>query len=311
MAEKFEVINVPDYLNVRETPTSSSNLNIVARILQGDIVESNPSSLDSTRWMRIKKDIDGTEMVGFVAKRFLKKISGNSSSRRTAKTLSAVHMTEGKSHVDRSNPNGRAFPLGEPNLPKYDTTSVAKRIESFHKIVDWLDVEKSKRFRPTTKSTFCNIYAYDLVYLIGAYIPRVWWTAASVNSLLKNKEIEIIYSQTIQEMRANQLHLWFEEFGNLFGWTRKFDIDEVQEDANKGKVCVITAKQMIDVRSGHIVLVAPENDQHKATRNEDGKVVFPLQTQAGRTNRKYFTDVNNSKWWTNRDYQDFGFWVHD
>ncbi len=317
MSDKFEVINIPDYLNVRETPTSSTNLNIIGRLNNGDIVEGFPSDIDSDKWGRFKRETDGGTMVGYIAKRFLKKLT-SLPKKRSSDTLSEVHMTENLSHIDRDNKLGRAFPIGEKDRPKRKKTSNATKIESLHKIVDWLDVEKSARYGPESTKTFCNIYAYDYAYLAGVFVPRVWWMSTSISKLMqskirggKNESVDISYGQTIFEMNANNIHIWFEEFGDLFGWTRYFDVTEFQNEVNKGKVGIITARQMDVNRSGHIVPVVPENDTHKAQRDPNGKVLFPLQSQAGRTNRKYFTDVNHAKWWTMKNYIDFGFWLHD
>ncbi len=317
MADKFEIINIPDYLNVRESPTSSSNLNIVARLRNGEIVEEMPSELDNDKWRRIKRDTDGGLMVGFAAKRFMKKIA-ELPKHPSSNDLSEVHMRENVRHIDRNYKKGRAFPLGETNRPKRKKTSIATKIASLHEIVDWLDVEKSDRYDPESSKTFCNIYAYDYAYLAGVYIPRVWWRSSAISKLVlsringgKNESVDIIYGETLMEMNANNTHIWFEEYGSQFGWTRFYDLTEFQNEVNKGKVGIITAKQMNSNRSGHIVPVVPENDTHKAKRDANNKVLFPLQSQAGRTNRKYFTDVNDAKWWTMKNYVDFGFWLHE
>ncbi len=312
MADQF-VVNVMG-LNVREKPTSVSSINIVGRINQGDRCEHFPSDLDNTKWIRIRMMIDDSELVGFVAKRFLDPADGGNVAPQVSDHLSVVHMPENKRHIDRDNKQGRAFPIGESNRPKRVHSSIAKKAASLHKIVDWLDVEKSKRFAPESSKTFCNIYAYDYVYLTGCYIPRVWWMSSAIANLVQGKEVTVKYGQTVKEMNANSLHEWFEEYGGVFGWKRKFDITEVQEDANKGKVCIITARRIELNRSGHIVAVVPEvegNDALSAVRFDDGRVKFPLQSQAGGTNRKYFKDINGSKWWSWSIYSDFGFWVHD
>ena len=43
-------------------------------------------------------------------------------------------------------------------------------------VVETLDVESNSRFQPTANSTYCNIYAYDVVQAMGGYIPRIWWS---------------------------------------------------------------------------------------------------------------------------------------
>jgi hypothetical protein len=46
----------------------------------------------------------------------------------------------------------------------------------------------------------------------------------------------------------------------------------------------------------------------KAIRNSDGTIKIPLQSQAGRVNKKYF---NNSLWWFGPTFADFGYFVHE
>lgn len=297
--------------NVREEPNSSSGVNIVARLRAGDRCEHFPGDLDNTKWMRIRMDIDDTEMIGYIARSLLREETGLTTIPDEADELVAVHMPQNREHVDRDNKQGRAFPIGEPNRPFRNRESIATKAESLHQIVDWLDVEKSDRYAPNSSQTFCNIYAYDYVFLAGAYIPRVWWKSSAIADLVRGMTVKIIYGVSVKEMNVNSIHYWFEEYGGIFGWKRKFDVNEVQEDANNGKICVITAQQVNLNRSGHIVAIVPETDTLKADRYDNGKVKYPVQSQAGRTNRKYFTHVNNGKWWTRVDYRDFGFWVHD
>lgn len=309
MADQF-VVNVMG-LNLREQPSSASSMNILARINEGDRCEHLPSDKDTSKWIRIRMDIDDSEVIGYVAKRFLDKIDGNPATPIKASELTIVNMKENKSNITRSNRLGRAFPIGESTRPKRNKSSKAARATSLHKIVDWLDVEKSDRYEPETTKTFCNIYAYDYCYLAGVFIPRVWWMSSAIADLVRNRTVDVKYGVTIREMNVNSIHDWLEEYGGAFGWKRKFSLDDIQKDANDGKVVVITAQQIDLNRSGHIVAVVPETDSLKAVRFDDNSLKFPLQSQAGRTNRKFFTDVNNGKWWTRSNYRDFGFWVHD
>lgn len=317
MAE-IRIVNT-DSLNVRATPTSRSSINIISRFYAGDEVEMFPDPNNtSSFWVRIKKIINNKELVGYVGGKYLDKKSDTTPvTQMEFNSLEAVHLLENKRNVTRSNPHGRVYPLGESSRPTRDLNSRQKRIDSLHKIVDWLDVEKSERYQPTSKYTYCNIYTYDYCYLGGAYLPRVWWNPDSQCALLRNKKVNVVLdylnnSFTVREMNANNLHLWLEEFGAKFGWERKFDVTEVQKDANEGKICIITAQQLDANRSGHICPIVPETDSLKADYNDDGTVKFPLQSQAGGRNRKYFTHFgDHAKWWVRINYRDFGFWVHD
>lgn len=99
--------------NVRAEPNSSSGINIVARLRAGDKCEHHPGDLDNSRWIRIRMDIDDTEMIGYIALSLLREDDGNVVISDSANELVAVHMPQNRSHVDRDNKQGRAFPLGE------------------------------------------------------------------------------------------------------------------------------------------------------------------------------------------------------
>jgi hypothetical protein len=201
--------------------------------------------------------------------------------------IPVVHLSR-KSPVTRNQIDSRAFVLNEQNMPKGDGT-----IESIRKIIDYLDVEKSDRYKRTKLATFCNIYAYDYAYLMGAYIPRVWWT----ESAIKHETFEAKYAATVLEMNVNSLYTWFDKYGKGFGW-EKLDggrnISDAQAAANAGKCVIMLCASKDGKKSGHIVAVVPETDKVKAVGSQ-GIYIYPVQSQAGTTNHKYY----NGYWWKN------------
>jgi len=192
-----------------------------------------------------------------------------------------VHLS--KSPVTRNQTTTRALPLNEKEMPKFDGSN-----ESIHKIIDWLDVQKSPRFKRTRTSTYCNIYAHDFAYLMGAFLPRVWWTERAI----VNQDFAIKYGGTVRELNANSLADWFPQYGSQFGWKKLNNTTEAQEHANDGECVVLVAANRNRSKSGHIVVVLPETDQHKAVGGR-GIIIYPLQSQAGAVNQKYFA----KKWW--------------
>ena len=102
-----------------------------------------------------------------------------------------------------------------------------------------------------------------------------------------------------------ELHL-LTEWGDDYGWQRCATMEDVQQRANAGDVGLITAERMDPARSGHIVVVMPESSGRRAARSPAG-ILAPLQSQAGRVNKSYFTSV----WWDNPvQYRASGFWAH-
>lgn len=191
-----------------------------------------------------------------------------------------------KTEVTRQQTNTRAFSLSEDDIPAYDGTPA-----SIAKIIKFLDVEKSQRYKRTPSSTFCNIYAHDYARACGAYVPRVFW----MQSAIDYKTFQPTYGKTVSEMTANALYVWFPKYGPQFGW-REVDKVEAQKLANEGKCVIMVAANKNKSRSGHIVAVVPETETHKASRAA-GQMIAPLMSQAGATNKAYFS----SKWWDGHD----------
>lgn len=192
-------------------------------------------------------------------------------------------------HLNSNTPSSRtmtgrrAFPLNERDMPKGDGT-----VAGIRKVLDWLDVEKSARYIRDHRSTFCNIYAYDYACLMGAYLPRVWW---SKNALLNLDFSDPAYGSTLMEMNANALYEWFPKYGPGFGW-KEVNTTDAQIAANQGKCVIMVAANKNRAKSGHIVAIVPETDKVKCMQ-ANGLIIYPVQSQAGAVNKKYFC----GKWW--------------
>lgn len=181
----------------------------------------------------------------------------------------------------------RAYRLNESGCPPYDASP-----ESIHKIIDWLNVEKSERYKANATQTFCNIYAYDYADKLGAYLPRVWWDRNALAKVAKGENVPVVYPKgTVLEMNANAIYDWFRVRSGNFGWCRIESRTQAQELANKGKCVIMVGANLDRKKSGHIVAIVPETDKHKATGStgigDKRTVTVPLQSQAGRTNWKY------------------------
>lgn len=205
--------------------------------------------------------------------------------------MRAVHLTSTRP-ITRANFQ-RAHRLNETGMP---TTKNA------HDVIGWLETEKSARYKATASATFCNIYAYDYATLMGAYIPRVWWTENALTRLKNGEEVGVQYGASVVEMNANALYDWFNKWGAAFGW-QEVNATAAQAHANAGKCVIGVAARVPRSASGHIVAVAPEGEHGKADQT-NGVVLTPLQSQAGRTNFRYKT-VN---WWK-RGYEPMKWWV--
>ncbi len=212
-----------------------------------------------------------------------------------------IHLQEGLPEVTRYRCEARRFPLGE-QLHDVEGQSDTNFI---NRILDWLNVEGSPRYRPTDKDTFCNVYACDFAYLYGGYLPRVWWTGSMLcDRNFVHRDARSL-GASLREMTANDLFVWLNEFGREFGWSPLSSLRDAQENANSGKAVVISAKAADMSDHGHISIVVPESGHMRASQGIDH--FFPAQSQAGRANYRYFL----ANWWNSAHYSDWMIWAYE
>jgi hypothetical protein len=129
-----------------------------------------------------------------------------------------------------------------------------------------------------------------------------------VVDLAQGKTVEPVIADTLWEMRSNDLFRWLGVFGAQFGWREMRTLTGLQRAANRGKVALIVARRTEEARAGHLVMVPPETASLRA-RRERGKVVVPVQSQAGDVNFKRSTDALD--WWNEGRFAESAFWVHE
>jgi hypothetical protein len=201
-------------------------------------------------------------------------------------------------------------PMLDSTIPYRDLTDTTTKKESIHRLIDKLDVETNIRYQRTVEDTYCNVYSYDYCYFSKVYLPTVWWTDEALEKIMQGQEIEAIFEQTVDRIYSSAIHDWFLQWGASFGWKRMFTADEIQNKVNtNGGIGIICAKRKEKGLSGHIVPVVPETDLHKAYR-ENGIVVYPLQSQAGKVNYNYFSE-DRKDWWNDELYSSYVFYYHE
>jgi len=298
-----------DFLNLRNQPAIAQG-NVIA-VMPPDTVVESLNGEEAPGWLKVKVMLGKTLTQGFASRKFLQSTSLELTEEQpaAAAAIPPVHYPPGDRKISRNQVNGRAYPLNEPGLLKValdQIQGVTEKCAAIHNLLDYLDVEHSARYAPGGGSTFCNIYAYDVAYCLGAYLPRVWWTAGAIVQLQQGQSLVPKYDQNITEYTANQICNWFDQYGVSFGWQRLFDLTALQNEVNKGKLGIIVGQRINMSNPGHIVAVVPENDQHMAKRNNTS-VLSPLQSQAGAKNKKYFTGLN---WWEDSSrFKKFSCWI--
>lgn len=203
----------------------------------------------------------------------------------------------------------RFHPLSDPNIINRDLTDEESKKKTLHQLIDQLAVNKSLRYQRTPEDTYCNVYSFDYCHFAQVYLPTVWWTDESIKKLQSGETVEPIFEDTVMPIYSSAIHDWFMEWGPSFGWERYTDLDELQHRVNtEGGVGIICAKRKIVGLSGHIVPVVPETAVLKAYR-KDGKVIYPLQSQAGKVNYLYFSKARKA-WWSHERYSSHVFYYH-
>lgn len=204
----------------------------------------------------------------------------------------------------------KAYPISDSGIPYRDTTNPETKRESIEKLIDKLDVKHNLRYQRTPEDTYCNVYSYDFCYFAQVYLPTVWWTEESLEKILAGEKVVPVFDETVERIYSSAIHDWFLKWGASFGWKRMTDLDEIQRKVNEeGGVGIICAKRKIKGLSGHIAPIVPETAAKKAYR-ENGVVIYPLQSQAGKLNYNYFAKARKD-WWNHERYSSHVFYYHD
>ncbi len=291
-------------LNVRHTPDSRDDTNIVHRISWHTLVERISSSIAD--WWEIRFLAGSNTVQGYVRAKYL--ILADNSPSSEFQVAAVDFPPNPQANLDSKRMMYR--PMGDSSIPRRDLGSPDSKKVSIGNLIDKLNVSKSMRYARTPAYTFCNIYAYDFCHFCGTYLPRVWWSGKSLEQLAKGQSVEVLYGITVFEQNANALHNWLLDWGAQFGWMSINDVDTLQHKINaEGGVGIICARRTDLKRSGHITVVVPETAMQKAYR-ENGKVKYPLQSQAGAFNFNYFSR-EKSAWWLGSQFSSFVFFYHD
>ena len=293
-------------LNLRDFPPTQENSKILIQIpFRHTVKLIEKTALD---WWKVK--LLNTEKEGFV---FSKDIELVDETKEKSIDIEVPNFELGaKASLDSKEETYK--PIGDPSIPFRDLTSLESKLTSIRNIINALDVSKSFRYQKDASDTYCNIYTFDYCFFAKVYIPRLRWTDTAIEQLKKGEEVAVVFNDTVKPFYSNYIYDWFLQSGNEFGWERFNDVDKLQKKVNaNGGVGIICAKRFILNKSGHIVVVVPETETDKAFR-KDGKVIYPLQSQAGTNNYNYFSEIRED-WWDNKDpengYASAIFYYHD
>ncbi|WP_065753405.1 hypothetical protein [Bradyrhizobium paxllaeri] len=306
-------------LRVRSEPKVSSpaTRNVIAQLPDGHPVRA-VTGTPVKKFMEIETSLVGAHIRGFASADFLVPAPADVTEipavalMMDAPTSGIVEviMPRRRGLVTRRTEIAGAHSLNESDMPTRKGLTPEELRSSLNAIIDYLASDKAahRRYKPRNGLTFCNIYAHDYCILAGVYLPRVWWTPGAIERLARGEKVEPLIDNTIMEMRANALFRWLRDFGPRFGWRQTSTLTKLQQEANIGAVGLIVARRKQDGKSGHIVAVVPETNDHRAARNAAGEVTRPLQSQAGARNFRRGTGTLN--WWKGDQFAESAFWLH-
>jgi hypothetical protein len=296
-------------LNVRDVPSDRNNVPR-AKLHQGEVVRVLGAA--QAPWLRIRGTGDKAGLIGYASGKFLQALDDAVAPAPPPPPLPpAVHFGEHDARARRDSASARARPIGEPGAPRRDPAApAAARAAALIAIAAWLDVERQARWQPGDV-TYCNVYAADVCYLAGVYLPRCWWKDAALMQIAQGPVPAVVYDETVRELRADDLYAWLKDWGPRYGWRRVFDASALQAAANAGGIGLIIADNQVSGAPGHISVVVPEElPRKRARRDADGNVTLPLQSQAGR--RNFRASVIGRAWWLDETFGgEFAFFVHD
>jgi len=308
---RMRVETLINTLRLRSEPKISTptNKNVIAELPDGWPVRAFTGE-NVNGFIEIEADLDGTIFRGFSSAEYLVKAPAKAAAAEPALAIPAVSMPRKPGTVTRRKDIAGAHSLNEPNMPTRKSDTPEELRAELAAIIAYLNpANKShKRYRPRSGLTFCNIYAHDYCALANVYLPRVWWTHKALMAFASAKTPKPFYGDTIAEMRANDLFRWLRDFGEAHGWVRAESATELQNNANRGAVCLIIARRKQDGRSGHVAMVVAETDKLTAKRKANGEVSAPLQSQAGSVNFNYGNGTTG--WWRAERFAEFAMWVH-
>jgi len=290
-------------LNLRTGPGTDEP--IILTLPEGQRVTLLDDFAEVPSWWQVETELPDGRRIGFVHQGFLRALEAEQP------LPPPTPAAGGGPEAHLPNLHGRPVPRSGENrahrLLEEGAPTGSPSAELLWRIVDWLDVEKPahRRWQPGSV-TYCNVYAHDVAVLYGRYLPRVWWSAAALAEWRAGRTAGIVYGDTVREMRANDLHDWLDAEGQAFGWERVGDLSEAQEAANAGALATLCATTG-SAKPGHItMLLAERPGEGQVAQRDGGRVVAPLQSQAGRHNRRAFAAV----WWASSGFKDWGVWAN-
>lgn len=166
--------------------------------------------------------------------------------------IQAVHL-HSKNPVTRDQETllQKQYPLNEPDMPKGNGTP-----QALYDIIKFLHgANRYKRYG----ITHAGLFAYDVAWLAGAYLPRVWWLHHPKPERAHSAgEYLVPDTEDLRIINNNDLKDWMLEFGHYFGWRPVGDFNTAQQYADVGHLVIIIAQARNRNKNGRLSVIVPD-----------------------------------------------------
>lgn len=160
---------------------------------------------------------------------------------------------------------------------KYASKEGQRSAAALNTVIDQYQVATNKRYARTKTSTYCNIFAVDVMLAMDLQGDFSHW--------LKNNVPATSTTKGAYELNVNATYKWINNYGAKYGW-RQITAQEAQNRANAGYPTIAIWKNASG-GSGHIAVVRPEGNGYRFSAANG-----PVIAQAGASNFNYGNVVN-------------------
>lgn len=203
----------------------------------------------------------------------------------------------GKATLVDANANLSVKNKAKENGIKYASYAGQRSAAAYNTVIDQYFVETNSRYARTSTSTYCNIFASDVMLAMGLEGDYSHW--------LKNNAPSNSNTKGAYELNANATYNWINKYGSKYGWT-KVSAEEAQERANAGYPTIGIWKNPTG-KSGHVVVIRPEGTAPDGKTYTYSATKGPVIAQAGASNFNY---GNISKGFSKDKMPAIQYWTH-
>ena len=172
-------------------------------------------------------------------------------------------------------------------IPKYVNIGIRSK-SNYNKIINQFKVNSNPRYKVRGSSTWCNIFAADVMKAMGLGNSFSHWVNKNGKPISYN---EAKKTSGALEQNVTRHLAWLKKYGSKYGW-KKVSASQAQTRANSGYPTLV-----LNNSGSHIAVVRPETSSYKYS-SKKGCVI--AQAGANCVNygnvKTYFGNLNVTYW---------------